>query len=348
MPRINFGDVQAGYDIVIVGVGPGGCSAAHYIPSNYSVLLIDEVSLPRNKACGGVLVEASIDFLKSLKIPDYIFEVPKELHTDYVDLNNKVVKHQEKGFYNVNRERFDYWLLSLAEDRHNVKIVEKTKLIDFYFTKDKEYVVLILRSNSDLKVIVTKYLLSAEGALSTTRNKLTSHKVPYYIAIQQFMSNKKMQHMVFLYDNEITDFYSWIIPKGKKVLVGSALKPEKARQRFNLLKEKLSKSHNFSENGTISSALISRPSSPSHFFLGKGNILVIGESAGLISPSSGEGISFALRSGKFAAMAIEKNPSKALREYKEFCKPLIERIKQKFVKSRKISHHTRRKHLFEK
>ncbi len=43
-----------------------------------------------------------------------------------------------------------------------------------------------------------------------------------------------------IFDEEITDFYSWIIPKDNYILLGSALKPkENTWEKFELLKVKL-------------------------------------------------------------------------------------------------------------
>jgi len=53
------------YDVVIVGAGPAGCSAAFDLCSyKKSVLLIDKVAFPRVKPCAGGL---TIKTLKALR-----------------------------------------------------------------------------------------------------------------------------------------------------------------------------------------------------------------------------------------------------------------------------------------
>ena len=43
-----------------------------------------------------------------------------------------------------------------------------------------------------------------------------------------------------IFDEKITDFYSWIIPKDNYILIGSALKPkDNPWERFDLLKSNL-------------------------------------------------------------------------------------------------------------
>ena len=60
------------------------------------------------------------------------------------------------------------------------------------------------------------------------------------MAIQEIIKETKIpEHAYFIYDDEITDFYSWVIPKGDAVEVGAALKPEHTRESFALFKQKV-------------------------------------------------------------------------------------------------------------
>jgi hypothetical protein len=49
-----------------------------------------------------------------------------------------------------------------------------------------------------------------------------------------------------------------------------------------------------------------------------GNVLLVGDAAGLVNPLQGEGISQALRSGHAAAEAVLSSPSGAARRYRAF------------------------------
>jgi flavin-dependent dehydrogenase len=74
--------------------------------------------------------------------------------------------------------------------------------------------------------------------------------------------------------------------------------------------------------------------------------LLCGEAACLISPSSAEGISYAIRSAKYCADALNTSFKDALPEYKKNCKPLLERLLRKFEKSDMIKDKSKRKKLF--
>lgn len=344
---INFSDTKLGYDIIIVGAGPTGCIAAKNLSDSYNVLLLDQSYLPRNKACGGILVMDAKNIVDGLDPPSDIFSNPKKLDIHYADWDSNVEKTVVKEFYNVNRKKFDEWLLNNA-DKKNVSILPKTKLVDFKFTKDKDYVVAVVSSNGNVKTVVCRYLVGCDGALSTVRKNLTKNRPPYYIAVQEFAKGFNAKKAYFIFDNEITDFYSWIIPKKKGALIGSALLPKDSQEKFAILKKKIMKKVGAKKiKGEVTSALLSRPDSIKEIFLGEKNVLLGGEAAGLISPSSGEGISFALKSGLLCANCINssKNP---LKLYKEQCHGMIKRLTNKIKKSNKIKEKSKRLDLMQK
>ncbi len=334
MVVISLAEVRSGYDVVIVGAGPAGCSVAKNLSQKYNVLLIDSVNLPRNKPCGGILVDAAKEFIQKYSPSDSIFVYPKLIDIKYVDFENNSENRSEKNFFNVDRQKFDYWLFSLIEDS-SISVSDKTKLIDFSYTKSRDYFILVLESKGQIKTLITKYLVGCDGATSVVRQKISHREIPYYIAIQEELQNQSSDDAYFIFDGEITDFYSWIIPKNNSLFVGSALLPQDARFKFDMFKEKIGEKLGITGKGTISSALIRRPKSIKDIFLGKNNVLLTGEAAGLISPSSAEGISFALHSGLLCAEAINQNKN-ALVNYSNACKPLIKRIASKIKKSNLI------------
>jgi len=344
MNKVHLNKTLPGYDIVIIGAGPAGCVTAKYIGQEFKVLLVDYKSLPRNKPCGGLLVTQAIEELKHLdKDWDFVVE-PKDLDIEYLDVDNNAKKEVSKGFVNIDRAKFDSWLLSMVPD--SVHVLEKTKLVDFNSTKDKKYQVLIFESNGEIKSIVSNFIIGADGALSTVREGLQHKKPPYYIAIQERVKGNGLDRAVFVYKDEITDFYSWLIPKGKETLLGAALKPLKSREKFNEFKAWVEKEYKLQNKGAIDSALILRPESKSDIFIGNGNVLLVGEAAGLISPSSGEGISFALESGRLCAESFLESNQNPFAIYNKKVQPLIERVLSKINKSKIIYSSKSRKILF--
>ncbi|HIH09601.1 MAG TPA: hypothetical protein HA254_02920 [Candidatus Diapherotrites archaeon] len=344
--KIELNRLKFGYDIVVVGGGAAGCSFLGSLADNkYSTLMIDSRSFPRFKACSGILVNNSKGFFSGASLPPEVLSKPSAIDIVYQDWASNSEKHVKKNFINTCRKELDNWLFSKVLDK-NMSILENTKLVDFFYTHDKNLIVLLLEHNGKTTSVVTKYLVGCDGALSIVRKKIFSKNIRYYVAIQELISGFKLDRAYFIFDDEITDFYGWLIPKGDCVEIGAAVSPFKAKEKFDLFKKKVSEKFGITGDGKIESAIVLRPSSLDEIFLGKDSIFLCGEAAALISPSSAEGISYALLSGKYCAEAFNSNLKSKMESYKEKCKPLLKRLNKKFIKSRKMGNPEDRKLIF--
>ena len=130
-----------------------------------------------------------------------------------------------------------------------------------------------------------------------------------------------MPYFTAIFDKKTTDFYSWIIPKDNFIILGTALKPnDNPIEKFNHLKMKLSNSgFDFSKKIKTEGSYILRPKRSKNLFLGRENIALVGEAAGAISPSSAEGISYALKSSQYLAMSLNQGTDEFLDRYKKNC-----------------------------
>jgi flavin-dependent dehydrogenase len=339
--------LRSGYDIVVVGGGVAGCSFLNYISTKYSVLLVDYRKFPRFKACSGILVNNAKKYFSNQNLPETVFAEPKELHFVYQDWTNNRERVVKKYFINTYRDKLDEWLFSKIKNKENLTIAENTKLLDFFYTKDKKFIVLILENAHETKAIIAKYLIGCDGAVSTVRKKFFGKEIDCYVAIQELIHGFKLDKAYFIFDDEITDFYCWLIPKADSVEIGAAVLPVNSKQKFQLFKKKVEERFGIKGKGQLHSALVLRPKSMKDLFLGKDSILLCGEAAGLIIPSSAEGISNALISGQSCAEALNENYENPLPLYKNKLKPLFERFKIKFKKSKNISNKNKRKEFFE-
>jgi len=345
MNKIKSDDISPGYDIVVIGGGAAGCSFLYHLKnSKYSTLMIDYRSFPRKKACSGILVAQAKDFLESMPKPRGIFAKPNKLDFVYDDWDHNKQKNISKNFFNTYRYKLDNWLFSLLKNKE-IQVLESSKLIDFNFTKDKKFIVLFIESNGEIKTIVTKYLVGCDGAMSIVRKKISKKEIPMYVAMQEIIPNHKIKHAHFIYDEEVTDFYSWMIPKDNGVEIGSAVNPFKAKEKFEFFKKKVEYRTGIKGSGVIESAIVLRPTSIKDIYLGKENIFLCGEAAVLISPSSAEGISYALRSGKICAESFNHDSTNPFKTYIKNMDNLLKRLEQKFEKSKIISHKIKRKKL---
>lgn len=330
------------YDVVIIGAGPAGCSVATHVSQDLKVLMLDWSKFPRDKPCGGLLVDESQEVLRDIHIPGTVFSYPKSLGLKYVDWENSLEVAEKRGILNVSRRSFDYWLLELAKKR--AEFSSETKLLEVEEKRGSPE--LAIERDGRKKTVKSKYVVDASGAFSIMGKKIRGRHVRHYTATQYWMESKRdvWSHIHFIYDNEITDFYSWVIPKGNHVMVGSAMQGRDITERLSLFMKKLDE--NMGVRGRVfrkESAMISRPTSTSDIVLGRGNVLLVGESAGLISPSTGEGISFALRSGHNCAQALNRKfGGDVFGEYAKLCKPLVEEVGSKVAKSDALSNPVKR------
>ncbi|MCX8158200.1 MAG: FAD-dependent monooxygenase [Candidatus Diapherotrites archaeon] len=330
MINLNLTEISDYYDVVIIGAGPAGCSSAKNLSEELKAIIIDSNKLPREKPCGGILVKEAMNFIKNLKPPEKIFVEPKEIKIEYIDLNKNEKFFSNEKYWNIDRKEFDKWLLYLAKE-NKIDVCDNTFLLDFYYSKKgKENITLKLKSPYFEREIKTKYLIGCDGALSTIRRKIFPKKIRWLMGMQEITKNSiNLKNTVFIYDNEICDSYSWLIPKDNKVIIGSGLEPKEAKQKFGLLRRKIRGMFGKLENGMINGWPALNPNSISDIFLGKDNILLAGEAAGLISPTSSEGISFALESGKYCAEAINESCEDLVERYSKKCESLVKRISEK-------------------
>ncbi len=138
--------------------------------------------------------------------------------------------------------------------------------------------------------------------------------------------------------SRLTDYYGWTVPKGSTLIAGLAVpRGDDPLARFDAFVDDLRR------DGTIrgpeigrAAAAVLRPDRPGHVALGRGSVALTGEAAGLISPSSAEGISYALRSGAALAEALEPGLDGGVERYRDAALPLAIEVVGKMVKSRVI------------
>lgn len=329
------------YDIIIIGAGPAGSTLARLLDNKYNILLLDrrELISPKigsfEKCCGGLIAPDAQHMLAKLGLgmPREVLVGPQLFTVRTIDIQNNTERYYQRHYINIDREKFDGWLVSLIPSRVVIccgTLFKSHEIIDGvinikFQTEGKEY--------SEQ----TKFLVGADGANSLLRRQLTGNKFEKtYISVQEwFKVNQNQPYYSAIFDNNISDFYSWTIPKEDYLIVGAAIKPkENVSQKFDLLKERLI-NYGFELNKSVkkNGAFILRPQSTKQIFIGKDNISLVGEAAGWISPTSAEGLSYAFRSAIALAKSFNSNPGNLIEEYYKNTKGLRINITQKNLKA---------------
>ena len=194
--------------------------------------------------------------------------------------------------------------------------------------------------------------MGADGANSKIKKELVGkqlHEPKRYISIQEWFPNDKgVNQFVAMFDKEISDFYSWIIPKDDGIIFGSAIEEGKSAQKYHdVQKEKLKKyGYDLSKVTKKEGCHLLRPMSSKDVCLGKGSVALIGEAAGLVSPTSAEGISYAMLSGSELGKAIVEDKENFLTLYEKNAKYLKRNIDSKMRKYPAMYNQTLRKIIF--
>ncbi len=331
------------YDIVIIGAAPAGANLARLIGDKYKVLLIDKRDLENknhknlaNKCCGGLLAPDAQKMIAKmgLVMPKDILVNPQLFAVRTIDLTNNLERLYQRFYINMDREKFDRWLVSKLPICVDKKF---NSLFKSFVEVPGGYEVTYIYNEQEISA-KTRVIVGADGALSGIRKSISKDiNIPEkYISIQEWYECPyHIPYYAAIFDEEISDFYSWIIPKDNYLLLGSALRPrENTREKFDILKAKLTQlGFNFDNKIKSESAYIYRPKKLSQFYVGKDSIALIGEAAGAISPSSAEGISYALKSSLYLAQSLEEGIDGFLDRYKRNVKDIRLNLLLKNLKS---------------
>lgn len=331
------------YDVIIVGAGPAGATLARLLDTKLKVLLIDKRDLEKTrevgdleKCCGGLLAPDAQKMLAKLGlgVPKEVLTGPQIFTVKTIDFDWFSERFYQRHYINVDRDEFDRWMVSMIPT--NVKVMNSCTMKGFEVTK--EGIEINFRKDGHDQVAKGKILVGADGALSQVRRQgFKEIELPnQYISIQEwFETDRIMPYFTSLFDSKISDFYSWTIQKGRYILFGSAIpRNQDANQLHELQKAKLEElGFDFSKRVKRTGTIIFRPKKLKHICIGNEKIALIGEAAGMISPSSAEGISYALSSGMMLAESINKDKEQFFKSYKRKSKKIQVNILWKNIKS---------------
>jgi len=294
------------FDVVVVGGGPAGATAAHELAlAGRSVLLLDRGG--RIKPCGGAIPPQA---LKEFELPESLL-VARSTCARMISPKSHRVDMPINGFVGmVDREHFDEWLRNRAASAGAVRRQGRFKALEH---DEQGRVIAVYQSAGDardrIRRVAARLVIGADGARSEVARQSIdeAHSIPFVAAYHEIVSSPEPGDHDFdgarcdvYYQGELSpDFYAWIFPHGDctSVGVGTANKGFSMRAAVGKLRQ---------EAGMRDSRTIRREGAPiplrtlKRWDNGR-DVLLAGDAAGCVAPASGEGIYYALYSGRLAA-----------------------------------------------
>ncbi len=292
-------------DVVIIGGGPAGVSAGTVLQrKGYKTCIIDIREFPREKLCAGVLTVKSIKLLQYIyKDLDFSNISMRDINKIELLYNRKLIgKYTVKNAYRViNRTEFDNALLQYYKSVGGT-VLDGQK--NYKIAYDKSTVTL-----SDGQEIPYRFLIGADGINSTVRSYVKCAWRASVLCFEGFIPNLSNEDTIKINFGGILGGYSWRIPGKDRIGVGLGEFYIRGMKKKPARYSRYFKSQGIKDINSIKGAFVSYGNFVRKPI--KNNVLLVGDAAGLIDAMTGEGIYFAIESGRQASLAIidhlEKN-----------------------------------------
>lgn len=310
------------YDVIVVGGGPAGCAFVRSLlnfKSRLRVLLIDKERFPRDKVCGDGLNHRAVPKVSEV-FPELSSLIPSSSFTGrqvFRYPGAPVMYREELTLDVIPRIEFDnaLWQATIAA---GADPLEGARVTDLLIENGRVRGVKV-RQGEISRELTCGLVVGADGSRSIVRRATGSTKDDYVLyGLRQYVRGipKSIDGLVFFFDVENLGYF-WLFPfvrngeRWANVGYGNAGRPLILKERFHhycgsaAVREYLG-------DGQLEGNLIGFPLNMAKFkwngklarrLWGPGYLL-LGDAGSLIHPFTGEGIGYAIESGKLAAEIV--------------------------------------------
>ncbi|MGQ9703108.1 MAG: geranylgeranyl reductase family protein [Actinomycetota bacterium] len=313
--------------MLVVGAGPAGSTAAMLLAgSGFRVLVMDRESFPRDKVCGDGIAPRAVHSLRLLGVEEELegrflrtrgirFYATRDGATEVrYPMGSRYPDHG----YVVPRRELDDILLRRARDR-GAEVLQGCRVTGLLDPVDGRVPGVRAEMGSEKLELRGRYILGADGPSSVVgREAGLLRKDPLYLGVSVRCYMRGVQGLAdFLEiypEDAISPGCGWIFPVSWEVAnvgVGFMLYAREARGlNLNRMWEVFLHGTRHAAKKLASAEPLGKPrgallrvglggASPR-----RGNVLLAGDAASMTNPISGEGITYALESGRWAAETL--------------------------------------------
>ncbi len=303
--------------VAVVGGGPAGSSAAEVLTKAGIETYLIERKLNNVKPCGGAIPLCMVsEFDLPPEIIDRRVRKMKMISPSNVEVNIGSTLKDGEYIGMCRREVLDGFLRDRAE-KLGAKVINGTLHKLEIPSNDTDPYVLHYADHSngtlegEHKKLKVDLVIGADGANSRIAKAIDAGDYNYAIAFQERIRipDDKMAYYedlaeMYVGDDVSPDFYAWVFPKYDHVAVGTGtMKPNQSRIK-ELQKGIRNRAASKLRGGKI--IRVEAHPIPEHPRPRRvvGRVALVGDAAGTVTKSSGEGIYFAAKSGRMCAEAI--------------------------------------------
>ena len=305
-------------DVIVVGAGPAGASAAYFLAgAGIDVLLVDREVFPREKVCGDGLASRALVMLERMGLGNWLRGFPEPEVMLFSSPNGEAVRirpeRREGLSYGrvIPRLRLDEALVERAVVA-GARLLDGTKVTSL--EQRKEGLHLRGEGNGQIVHLDARLAIAADGGqASFTRRLGLLRQPPDLVAVRAYFEGDvgpETRPEIHV-EPVIMPGYNWIFSMGggrANVGTGTLVSAVKdgSLSLAKVMRQFVANNPYARERLRLAEMVSPVQGHPLRTDL-RGTrpygqwVLVAGEAAGLVNPLSGEGIAYALESGEMAA-----------------------------------------------